>query len=79
LPPEGVGIIEHDAYYRDRQDLSFEERCQLNFDHPESLETELLVEQIIALKAGSGSPSRSTTSRPTAAPTSRAGSRPSRS
>jgi uridine kinase len=52
LPGDGVGIIEHDAYYRDRQDLSFEERCQLNFDHPESLETELLVEQIIALKAG---------------------------
>jgi uridine kinase len=52
LPPEGVGIVEHDAYYRDRQDLSFEERCALNFDHPESLETELLVEHIIALKAG---------------------------
>jgi uridine kinase len=52
LPGDGVGIIEHDAYYRDRQDLSFEERCQVNFDHPESLETELLVEQIIALKAG---------------------------
>ena len=52
LPPEGVGIIEHDAYYRDRQDLKFDERCQLNFDHPESLETELLVEHLIALKAG---------------------------
>ena len=52
LPPEGVGIIEHDAYYRDRQDLKFDERCQLNFDHPESLETELLVERLIALKAG---------------------------
>ena len=54
LPPEGVAIIEHDAYYRDRQDLSFDERCQLNFDHPESLETELLVEHIVALKAGRG-------------------------
>lgn len=52
LPPEGVSIIEHDVYYRDRQDLSFEERCQLNFDHPEALETELLVEQLVALKAG---------------------------
>jgi len=52
LPPEGVSIIEHDAYYRNRQDLSFEERCSLNFDHPESLETELLVEHIVALKAG---------------------------
>lgn len=52
LPPEGVAIIEHDAYYRDRQDLSFDERCQVNFDHPESLETELLVDHIINLKAG---------------------------
>ncbi len=52
LPSDGVGIIEHDAYYRDRQDLSFDERCQLNFDHPEALETELLVDHLIALKAG---------------------------
>ncbi|HEY8375210.1 MAG TPA: uridine kinase, partial [Nannocystis sp.] len=52
LPSDGVTIIEHDAYYRDRPDLTFEERCQLNFDHPESLETELLVEHLIALKTG---------------------------
>jgi uridine kinase len=54
LPAGGVTIIEHDNYYRDRPDLSYEDRCQLNFDHPESLETELLVEHLIALKAGKG-------------------------
>jgi len=52
LPEDGVTIIEHDAYYRDRSDLTYEDRCQLNFDHPESLETELLVDHLIALKAG---------------------------
>lgn len=52
LPEEEVAILEHDAYYRDRQDLSFEERCALNYDHPDSLETELLVEHLKALKAG---------------------------
>ncbi len=47
-----VTIIEHDAYYRDRDDLGFEERSQLNFDHPDSLETSLLVEHLRALRAG---------------------------
>ncbi|TKD01538.1 uridine kinase [Polyangium fumosum] len=52
LPPAGVNILEHDAYYRDRGDISYEERCGLNFDHPESLETELLVEHLAALREG---------------------------
>ncbi|MDI1434479.1 uridine kinase [Polyangium sorediatum] len=52
LPPTGVNILEHDAYYRDRGDISYEERCGLNFDHPESLETELLVEHLAALREG---------------------------
>jgi uridine kinase len=49
LPTGSVTILEHDAYYRDRPDLSYEERCDLNFDHPDSLETELLVEHLDAL------------------------------
>ncbi|MCA9637336.1 MAG: uridine kinase [Myxococcales bacterium] len=52
VPSDTVSIIEHDAYYRDRQDLTFDERCQLNFDHPESLETELLIEHLRHLRAG---------------------------
>ena len=45
-PPGAVTILEHDAYYRDRPELSYDERCELNFDHPESLETELLVRHL---------------------------------
>ena len=54
LPADAVSIIQHDNYYRDRPDLDYEERCQLNFDHPESLETELLIEHLGQLRAGVG-------------------------
>jgi uridine kinase len=50
FPPSSVTLLEHDSYYRDRPDLSYEERCQLNFDHPSSLETELLVRHLIGLR-----------------------------
>jgi uridine kinase len=52
LPREAVAIIHHDAYYRDRPDLAPEARAQINFDHPEALETELLVAHVAALRAG---------------------------
>jgi uridine kinase len=52
LPAGSCAVIEYDSYYRDRSDLSYEERTQLNYDHPESLETELLVEHVGRLRAG---------------------------
>jgi uridine kinase len=52
LPQASVGVIDHDAYYRDRSDLSDEERAHLNYDHPDSLDNDLLVEHLQALKAG---------------------------
>ncbi len=54
LPVNRVAMVEYDAYYRDRTDLSLDERSQLNFDHPEALETELFVEHLAALKDGRG-------------------------
>lgn len=54
LPSDRVASIEYDAYYRDRPDLSEEARSQLNFDHPDSLETDLLVEHLRHLKEGRG-------------------------
>jgi uridine kinase len=47
-----VSVIAHDRYYRDHPDLEFEDRAQLNFDHPRALETDLLVEHVEALRAG---------------------------
>lgn len=52
LPRELVATLQHDSYYRDRTDLTFEERSALNFDHPSSLETELLVEHLRVLQGG---------------------------
>jgi len=52
LHPFPVSVIRHDAYYRDLSDRPFEERVEVNFDHPDALETELLVLHLTALRAG---------------------------
>jgi len=48
--PEKIAFLPHDAYYRDQTDLTYEERSLVNFDHPGSLETELLIEHITNLR-----------------------------
>ena len=45
--------ISHDSYYRNFDALSPEERHRINFDHPDSLETELLIRQLDVLRKGS--------------------------
>jgi uridine kinase len=45
-------LLPHDAYYRNQDHKPFQERLKVNYDHPESLETELLIEHIHQLKAG---------------------------
>jgi uridine kinase len=50
--PHLVSLIQHDAYYRDLSELDFDERTGVNFDHPDSLETELLVSHLRALRSG---------------------------
>jgi uridine kinase len=52
LPRGSVALLQHDSYYRDRGDLSYEQRSELNFDHPDSLETALMVEHLKQLRAG---------------------------
>ena len=47
-----VTVIYHDNYYRRHDDISFEERKKINYDHPDSLETELLKEHLEQLKNG---------------------------
>lgn len=44
-----VTVLHHDAYYRDRSDLSMAERQAINYDHPDSLENELLIAHLEAL------------------------------
>jgi uridine kinase len=52
LPAGSVVALRHDHYYRDRPDLTLEERNRVNYDHPDALETALLVEHLQHLKAG---------------------------
>ena len=47
-----VVILPHDAYYRNRPELSLQERAEVNYDHPDSLETELLIENLESLRRG---------------------------
>jgi uridine kinase len=47
-----IAYIQHDNYYRDQKHLSREERARTNYDHPDSLETELLVQHLLELRCG---------------------------
>lgn len=47
-----IAVLPQDAYYKDLHTLDKEERARINFDHPDSLETSLLIEHIKQLQAG---------------------------
>ncbi|HEX5424748.1 MAG TPA: uridine kinase [Candidatus Acidoferrales bacterium] len=47
-----VSILQQDNYYKDYPELSYEERVKVNFDHPDSMDTPLLVEHVRRLRAG---------------------------
>jgi len=47
-----IAYLPHDAYYRDQKELPFEERLKVNYDHPDSLETELLIKHLHQLMQG---------------------------
>lgn len=47
-----ITILYHDSYYKRHDELSFDERKLINYDHPDSLETDLLIDHLRRLKAG---------------------------
>lgn len=49
---DGIAFLAHDAYYRDQKHLTPEERAKVNYDHPDSLETDLMVRHIQELLRG---------------------------
>lgn len=49
---DDIAIIHHDNYYRGYKGLTFEERAKINFDHPNSFETNLMISDIVKLKNG---------------------------
>ncbi|MBA4241669.1 MAG: uridine kinase [Sphingobacteriaceae bacterium] len=52
LPVDHVAILSQDSYYKDNSDISMEERKHINFDHPDSIEFDLLYNHINELKKG---------------------------
>jgi len=52
LPQGEVAVLPQDSYYRDNADMPLEERQEINFDHPDSIEFELLVEHLKKIKNG---------------------------
>ncbi len=47
---KSIVMIEHDSYYRDQSDISFEERLKTNYDHPFAFDTDLLVDHLEKLR-----------------------------
>jgi uridine kinase len=52
FPNDEVIVLPQDAYYKDNGQITLEERQKINFDHPDSVEFQLLIEQLNQLKAG---------------------------
>ena len=52
LPKDEVGVISQDSYYNDLSHMSREERTKINFDHPNSIDFNLLIEHIDQLREG---------------------------
>lgn len=47
-----VTVLSHDSYYRRHDDMTYDERAQINYDHPDAYETDLLLEHLKQLKQG---------------------------
>lgn len=52
LPEAEVTVISQDSYYNRNDHLSYKERCNINFDHPNAIDFDLLIEQVNELKKG---------------------------
>lgn len=49
---DNVSVIKHDNYYKAHHEMTYEERSKLNYDHPNSLDTDMMIDDIIRLRNG---------------------------
>ena len=47
---DDIVVINHDSYYKAHNDLSYEDRSKLNYDHPDSFDTQMMIEDVKKLK-----------------------------
>ena len=52
--PTSVSVVAEDAYYRDQSHLDMTQRLQVNYDHPDALEHELMLSHLLSLREGVG-------------------------
>ncbi|MDX1439117.1 MAG: uridine kinase [Rubricoccaceae bacterium] len=52
LGPSRIALLDHDAYYRDQSHLATDQRARVNYDHPDALETDLMVRHLDRLLSG---------------------------
>lgn len=50
--PDDITVITHDNYYKQHDDMTYEERSRLNYDHPNAFDTELMIEHMKLLREG---------------------------
>ena len=49
---ENISVVYHDNYYKAHNDLPYEERAKLNYDHPDAFDTDLMIQHLQSLKNG---------------------------
>ena len=49
---ENITVLSHDNYYKRHDELSYEERSHLNYDHPDAFDTDMMIEHLRLLKQG---------------------------
>lgn len=49
---ETITVLSHDNYYKAHDDLTYDERARLNYDHPDAFDTDLMIEHLRLLKQG---------------------------
>lgn len=49
---DNVTVLYHDDYYKEQHSISYEERCKVNYDHPDAFDTDLFLSDLDKLKAG---------------------------
>ena len=49
---DNITVLSHDNYYKRHDDLSYEERTKLNYDHPDAFDTDMMIEHLQQLKSG---------------------------
>ena len=45
-----ITILSHDFYYKAHDNMTYEQRCELNYDHPDAFDTDLMIEHVKQLK-----------------------------